>query len=122
VRVLVVDGANVVGSRPDGWWLDRAGAAQRLHQAMATADLGYDATVLVLEGNATRGRPAGEHGGVWAVHAAGSGDDEIVDQVRARVALGHHVVVVTADRRLRERVAAVGGSFVGPSWLLARTS
>jgi hypothetical protein len=27
---------------------------------------------------------------------------------------------VTADRVLRERVAAAGGSCVGPSWLLAR--
>jgi hypothetical protein len=39
VRVLVVDGANVVGSRPTGWWRDRAGAAERLHHAIATADL-----------------------------------------------------------------------------------
>src|ERR1700761_4688285 len=28
---IIVDGANVVGSRPDGWWRDRAGAAGRLH-------------------------------------------------------------------------------------------
>jgi hypothetical protein len=28
---IIVDGANVVGSRPDGWWRDRAGAAVRLH-------------------------------------------------------------------------------------------
>lgn len=27
---LVVDAANVVGSRPDGWWKDRAGATARL--------------------------------------------------------------------------------------------
>ncbi len=27
---IVVDAANVMGSRPDGWWRDRAGAAQRL--------------------------------------------------------------------------------------------
>jgi len=27
---VVVDAANVVGSRPDGWWRDRAGAARRL--------------------------------------------------------------------------------------------
>jgi 8-oxo-dGTP diphosphatase len=27
----VVDVANVMGSRPDGWWRDRAGAAVRLH-------------------------------------------------------------------------------------------
>jgi hypothetical protein len=28
---IVVDVANVMGSRPDGWWRDRAGAAVRLH-------------------------------------------------------------------------------------------
>ena len=31
------------------------------------------------------------------------------------------VTVVTADRQLRERVSAVGGACVGPSWLLERT-
>lgn len=31
---LVVDGANVVGSRPDGWWRDRAGAAARLRDRL----------------------------------------------------------------------------------------
>jgi len=122
VRVLVVDGANVVGSRPTGWWRDRPGAAARLHQAIAAVDLGYDAVVLVLEGDAKRGQPAGEEDGIETVHAAGSGDDAIVEQVRARSADEDDVVVVTADRGLRERVAAVGGSSVGPSWLLDRTS
>ena len=122
MRVLIVDGANVVGSRPDGWWRDRAGAAERLHQAIAEADLGYDEVVLVLEGAAKRGRPAGRAGALRTVHAQGSGDDAIVDQVRARSAGGDEMVVVTADRELRERVAAAGGSCVGPSWLLDRTS
>ncbi|MGB7817494.1 MAG: hypothetical protein WBL35_01990, partial [Ornithinibacter sp.] len=36
-RVLVVDGANVVGSRPDGWWRDRPGAAGLLTM-VCTAD------------------------------------------------------------------------------------
>ena len=123
--MLIVDGANVVGSRPNGWWRDRAGAAGRLHQAIAAADLGYDVVVLVLEGAARRGRPVGEDAAVHTVHtvhAAGSGDDAIVDQVRTRASDGHDVVVVTADRLLRERVAAAGGSSVGPSWLLSRTS
>jgi hypothetical protein len=122
VRVLIVDGANVVGSRPTGWWRDRAGAAERLHQAIAAADLGYDMVVLVLEGDARRGQPVGDDGAIHTVHASGSGDDAIVDQVRTRSAAGKDVVVVTADRVLRERVAAAGGSSVGPSWLLARTS
>lgn len=121
MRVLIVDGANVVGSRPTGWWRDRAGAAERLHRAIATADLGYDVVVLVLEGDAKRGQPVGEDGAVHTVHAPGSGDDAIVEQVRARSTDGVDVVVVTADRVLRERVAAAGGASVGPSWLLSRT-
>lgn len=122
MRVLIVDGANVVGSRPTGWWRDRARSAERLHQAIAAADLGYDVVVLVLEGGAKRGQPAGEDGAIHTVHAPGSGDDTVVEQVRTRSTDGNDVVVVTADRVLRERVAAAGGSSVGPSWLLGRTS
>lgn len=122
MRVLIVDGANVVGSRPTGWWRDRAGAAKRLHQEIAAADLGYDIVVLVLEGAAKGGKPEGEDGAIHTVHAPGSGDDTIVEQVRIRRADGEHVVVVTADRVLRERVTAAGGSSLGPSWLLSRTS
>lgn len=120
MRVLIVDGANVVGSRPDGWWRDRAGAAARLHDAIAAADLGHDQVVLVLEGAARRGRAAGVEGAVLTVHAVGSGDDAIVDQVRVRASAGDEPVVVTADRALRERVRTAGGSCVGPSWLLDR--
>jgi hypothetical protein len=120
--VLIVDGANVVGSRPTGWWRDRAGAAERLHRAITAAELGYDRVVLVLEGEARRGQPAGETAAVQTVHAAGSGDDAIVEQVTSWRAGGHDVVVVTADRGLRDRVATAVGSSVGPSWLLARTN
>lgn len=122
MRVLIVDGANVVGSRPTGWWRDRAGAAKRLHGAVAAADLDYDVVVLVLEGEAKRGQPAGEDGAVLTVHAPGSGDDAIAEQVATRSRDGDDVVVVTADRGLRDRVAAAGGTSVGPTWLLARTS
>jgi hypothetical protein len=119
--VLIVDAANVVGSRPTGWWRDRAAATKRLHQSIAATDLGYDLVVLVLEGQAKGGQPVGTDGAIHTVHAARSGDEEIVDQVRTRSADGDDVVVVTADRVLRERVAASGGTSVGPSWLLRRT-
>lgn len=122
MRVLVVDAANVVGSRPTGWWRDRAAAAKRLHQAIAASDLDYDVIVLVLEGHAKRGQPVGADGAIHTVHARGSGDETIVDQVHTRSASGDDVVVVTADRVLRERVAAAGGSSVAPTWLLSRTS
>jgi hypothetical protein len=122
VQVLVVDGANVVGSRPTGWWRDRAGAARRLHRAIGAAGLEYDAVVLVLEGRARGGQPVGVDGKVHTVHAPESGDDEIVDQARARTEVGDDVLVVTADRALRDRVAAAGCSCVGPSWLLDQLS
>ena len=119
VRVLVVDGANVVGSRPDGWWKDRAGAARRLHESLLTADLSYDEVVLVLEGAAKSGVRAGRDGHVRTAHARGSGDDEIVAQVTAAAERGDVVTVVTADRMLQSRAAAAGATAMSPSWLLA---
>ena len=120
VEVLVVDGANVVGSRPDGWWRDRAGAARRLQGRLSNAALPYDEVVLVLEGAAKRGNPAGQDGRLRTVHAAGSGDATIVDTVKAQVDAGDErgVTVVTADRLLRDRVEAAGARSAGPSWLL----
>jgi hypothetical protein len=107
---------------PTGWWRDRASATKRLHQGIAPADLGYDVTVLVLEGDAKGGQPVGQDGAIHTAHASGSGDATIVEQVRTRSTDGHDEVVVTADRVVRERVAASGGSSVGPLWLLSKTS
>jgi hypothetical protein len=120
VQVLVVDAANVVGSRPDGWWRDRAGAARRLHEQLSAADLPHHEIVLVLEGQARQGHPTGEDGRLRTVHAAGSGDDAIVETAQQAVRDGADVIVVTADRMLRARVEAVGVGSVGPTWLLDR--
>jgi len=117
--VLVVDGANVVGSRPDGWWRDRAGAARRLHGRLAVADLDpYDDVVLVLEGAARGGVPAGDDGPLRTVHAARDGDTALVEAVRDVVDAGGRAAVVTADRGLQLRVEALGASVRSPSWLL----
>lgn len=120
MQVLIVDGANVVGSRPDGWWRDRAGAARRLHERLSATDVPQDEVVLVLEGEARRGRPAGRQGRVHVVHAEGSGDDAIVEEVMRQVAAGdgRGVIVVTADRTLRDRVEAAGAGSRSPGWLL----
>lgn len=116
--VLVVDVANVMGSRADGWWRDRAGAARRLVDQVRARLAQDQEVVLVLEGAARSGAPAGHDALVHVVHADRDGDDAVVAQARALVDQGREVTVVTADRGLRERVAAVGAECRGPRWLL----
>ena len=118
MKVLVVDGANVVGARADGWWKDRAGAARRFHEELMTADVEGD-IVLVLEGGAKAGVRPGRDAHVTVVHAAKDGDSEIVRQAHKAAEAGHEVTVVTADRLLAVRVAKAGRT-VGPTWLLDR--
>ncbi len=100
-----------MGSRPDGWWRDRAGAAARLVAALRALD---EPVTVVLEGAARAGVPEGEHDRVRVVHAPASGDDALA----ARCAPG--VVLVTADRGLRARAEASGATCVGPRALLDR--
>jgi hypothetical protein len=125
MTVLLVDAANVVGSRPDGWWRDRAGAATRLLRRLAALpgralpgpDDGVvvcDQVVAVVEGKA---RDVAGPAGVRVVSAPGSGDDTIVDEAQRLVADGADVLVVTADRGLRARLPA-GALVAGPGWLL----
>lgn len=116
--VLVVDGANVVGARPDGWWKDRAGAALRLHDQLLVADVPHERVVLVLEGAAKGGVRAGRDAHVTTVHAPRDGDQTIVTEARQAVEAGHRVSVVTADRILQGRILHVGAETIRPSWLL----
>ena len=114
--LLIVDAANVVGSVPDGWWRDRRGANERLRDSLVPlCNSGLPQlegpldVVLVVEGAA---RDVAGVEGVRVVSAPGSGDDAIVDLVRA--AVPRHCVVVTADRGLRDRVTALGAEVLGP--------
>jgi predicted RNA-binding protein with PIN domain len=116
--VLVVDGANVVGSRPDGWWKDRSGAARRLHERLLVADLPYDDVVLVLEGAAKKGVREGVDHDVRTVHARRDGDSAIVAVTNQAIGDGEQVTVITADRVLRGAVENLGARAMSPSWLL----
>lgn len=120
VSVLVVDAANVVGARADGWWKDRPGAARRLHEELLVADLPHDEVVLVLEGAAKGGARAGRDAHVRVVHAPKDGDSEIERQVSAAVERGQRVTVITADRFLQARVQGLGAMAMSPSWLLSQ--
>lgn len=118
--MLLIDAANVIGSRPDGWWRDRAGAARRfveqLREAAREGRVPLPA-VVVLEGAARAGCAEGVADGVCVVHAAHGGDDELVHQIRDR---REKVVLITADRGLRARAAELGAETFGPSWLTER--
>jgi 8-oxo-dGTP diphosphatase len=134
---LVVDGANVMGSRADGWWRDRVGAMARLHAELAALAAGgvpglpdgaggppldrwYPRVVLVVEGQsrAVLDRVPAD-GAVQVVAAPGSGDDTIADLAGQ---LPGQRIVVTADRELRRRCQAAGAAVTGPRWLTAQLS
>jgi len=123
---LIVDGMNVIGSRPDGWWRDRDAAVRRL-----AADLGRlaaDGTLvsLVLDGRPLPDLPAGRHEGV-VVHYGGRGRDaadhrivELLEEQAPAGRAGAEAIVVTADRILRGRVQALGAVVIGTSALRRR--
>ena len=127
MTVLLVDAANVVGSRPDGWWRDRAAAASRLLARLAAlpgrslpgpdgGDLVCEEVVAVVEGQA-RDVPA--PAGVRVERAVGSGDDALAAYAARLAGEGTPTVVVTADRGLRARLP-VSAVVAGPGWLLGR--
>lgn len=126
---IVVDAANVVGSVPDGWWRDRAGAAARLIDDVARLmRRGVDAAALGLAESTwfpeasvvVEGQAKAVTGGdqrVMIVRAAASGDDAIVDEARRLVGEGRRVSVVTSDRELTDRCTAEGATVHGARWL-----
>jgi hypothetical protein len=118
--MLLIDAANVVGSRPTGWWRDRPGAARDLIERVRRAAIDGQLPlpiVVVLEGQARAGTAEGVADGVEVVHAPGVGDDTVA---RLAAESGEPVMVVSADRGLAERVRRTGGDVVGPTWLLDR--
>jgi 8-oxo-dGTP pyrophosphatase MutT (NUDIX family) len=130
---LVVDAANVVGSTPDGWWKDRAGATSRLVgrlsaltfdglPAASVADedavaVRWPSVVVVVEGQAKDLEDPPADPALRIVRAASDGDSAIVAEA-ARAVGSDRTVVVTADRGLAVRVEALGASVLGPRALL----
>ncbi len=109
----LVDGMNVVGSRPDGWWRDRHAAMRRLAQSLAAfaAETEEPLTVVFdgrpfdlsaepvkVEFATSRGRDAADHDIAAKVEA-----DPDPSSLR----------VVTSDRALADRVRAAGAEVVG---------
>jgi predicted RNA-binding protein with PIN domain len=106
----IVDGMNVVGSRPTGWWHDRPGAMQQLvHELQA---LGEPVTVVF------DGRPFDvvDAGDVDVRFASRGGRNAADDDIAALVAADDDsgdLVVVTSDGDLADRVRASGAEVMG---------
>jgi hypothetical protein len=122
--VLLVDIANVMGSRPDGWWRERAAAATRLLNeleplsgvAVTLPGLGR---VRITEVHAVvEGAAKGVDGpeAVSVLRADGDGDSEIVEEANRLTASGKMPLVVTADRGLHSRLPE-RALIAGPGWL-----
>lgn len=118
---LVVDAMNVVGSRPDGWWHDRHGAildlVRRIRDAAPRLDAERITVVADGRGEDEAGVDPDRVALVWAGGGPDAADDRIVTLLEED-ATG--ATVVTADRRLRDRVRARGAEVEGPRTFLRR--
>ncbi len=120
MREWVVDGNNVVGSRPDGWWRDRAAAKRALVERLERFAAARDVPVTVVFDGRAIDAGGGER--VHVAFAARQGRDAADDDI-AKLVVGHpdpgSLTIVTSDRELARRVRDGGAHVVGAQTLLA---
>ena len=117
----IVDGNNVMGSRPDGWWRDRRGAQRRLVGRLEGFAAARDEPVTVIFDGREHDAGGGER--VAVSFARRSGPDAADDDVAALVARHpdpESLTVVTSDAALAGRVRAAGGQVIGAGEFLRR--
>jgi predicted RNA-binding protein with PIN domain len=111
----LVDGMNVIGSRPDGWWRDRDGARARLAEELSTyARATGDEVTVVFDGRPLELDDAA--GGADVRFASRSGRDAADDDIARLVeedADPGSLIVVTSDGELSERARSRGAEVVG---------
>jgi predicted RNA-binding protein with PIN domain len=109
---IIVDGNNVMGSRPDGWWRDRAGAARRLVEQIGA--WAQEDVVVVFDGRSPGAFPAPPR--VDVRFAERGGRDAADDVIAALVAADDDpatIRVVTSDAGLARRVQEHGAGVTG---------
>ncbi len=109
----LVDGMNVIGSRPDRWWNDPDRAMHSLANALDEYSKSTGEEVTVVFDRAPTKPPETTHAVVTAASRKGrnAADREIVDIVE-REGAPSSLTVVTSDRRLRDQVQALGSRTV----------
>jgi predicted RNA-binding protein with PIN domain len=119
---LLVDGMNVIGSRPDGWWRDRDRAVRRLASRLSrlAATTGDQITV-VFDGRPLDDLPEGTNREITVLYARRKGrnaaDDRIVTEVESDDQ-PESLTVITSDRELADRVRRLGAQVSGARTLL----
>ncbi len=123
---LIVDGMNVIGSRPDGWWRDRKAAMRRLARRLeALSGASGDELTVVFDGRPGRSGPPEQPEGeplrvLYARRSGRNAADERIAELVADDAEPASLTVVTSDAALRREVEALGAQVVGASLLLRR--
>jgi alkanesulfonate monooxygenase SsuD/methylene tetrahydromethanopterin reductase-like flavin-dependent oxidoreductase (luciferase family)/predicted RNA-binding protein with PIN domain len=112
----VVDGMNVIGSSPDGWWRDRPGARRRLVADLATLAGPHSEVTVVFDGRPQAGEPeAAARAGIEVRFAPGgpnAADRAIVDLLDT-LDDASEVTVVTSDAALAQAVRVSGARVEG---------
>jgi predicted RNA-binding protein with PIN domain len=107
----LIDGMNLIGSRPDRWWNDPDRAVRRLVGELDRYAAATGEVVMVVFDRQPPDLPAGAHGSAVVAFASRRGrdaaDHEIVRMV-AQDQAPESFRVVTSDRRLVERVQQLG--------------
>jgi predicted RNA-binding protein with PIN domain len=106
----IVDGMNVIGSRPTGWWHDRPGAMQQLVHELEVLD---DPVTVVFDGRPFEVQDAGDIDVRFASHPGRNAADDDIAALVAELASPADVVVVTSDRELAGRVREHGVEVMG---------
>ena len=119
-ELLIVDGMNVLGSRPDGWWRDRPAAMERLTRRLRAYAEREDRAVAVVFDGREHERVSAAAGPVTVGFAPGgpnAADREIVRMIRADEQ-PERIVAASSDRRLRNSVKAAGARGIGAGEVL----
>ena len=115
-RLVLVDGNNVMGSRPDGWWRDRRRAMQRLVDEVAAHAARSDGEWMIVFDGRPRSLTAPPDDSLNIVYSERRGknaaDDRIVE-IAADSTPHRSVLVYTSDRDLRSRVTIFGAEVKG---------
>jgi predicted RNA-binding protein with PIN domain len=100
--IVVVDGSNVIGTVPDGWWRHRRAAARRLLARLQCLQARTGNELILVLDVMDPELPEGDHSSVAVRYARRPGPNAADDRIRELVAQldGRGLEVVTSDRAL----------------------